>query len=263
MKIQIASDLHMELWKQDLPDPARQFASDETRDLLILAGDIVDGNRDHGMPFIQRELGISPVVFVPGNHEYFYAPKREVDAFWRHYAKAHPGFYYLNDDTVQIGGLRFYGAEWCSDFQGDPHHLYYRTMIEDFRLTLGWDTYAHVAEYKAITANIAELAGELDVVITHFPPTLGALDRELYDGNRLNPYFINDNEVLVRAVDARLWVSGHTHSPFDYQVGRTRVIGNPRGYHDNDPRPKFSVMKTVEVGVDPLPFLVPRTVKEN
>ena len=247
MKIQIASDLHMELWKRDLPDPERQFAPDTSRDLLILAGDIVDGNRDYGLAFIRRELGISPVVYVPGNHEYHYAPKREVDAFWRAFSGENPGFYYLNDETAEIGGLSFYGAEWCSDFWGDPHHLYYRTMIEDFRITLGWDTYGHVAEYKQVSAGIAELAGKVDVVITHFPPTLGALDRELHEGNRLNPYFINDNEALVSAVDARLWVSGHTHSPFDYQVGRTRVIGNPRGYPFVPARPGFSVTKTVEV----------------
>ena len=120
MKIQIASDLHFELWKRNLSDPVGQFAPDKERDLLILAGDIVDGNRDHGMPFIRRELKLSPVIFVPGNHEYHHAPKREVDVFWRDYAERHPGFYYLNDETVVIGGLRFYGAEWCSDFLSIP-----------------------------------------------------------------------------------------------------------------------------------------------
>ena len=60
MKIQIASDLHFELWKRNLPDRERQFAPDKDRDLLILAGDIVDGNRDHGMPFIRRELKTLP-----------------------------------------------------------------------------------------------------------------------------------------------------------------------------------------------------------
>ena len=77
MKIQIASDLHFELWKRNLSDPVGQFAPDKERDLLILAGDIVDGNRDHGLPFIRRELKLSPVIFVPGNHEYHHAPKRK------------------------------------------------------------------------------------------------------------------------------------------------------------------------------------------
>ena len=43
MKIQIASDLHFEMWKRELPDPVDQFEPDETRDLLILAGDITSG----------------------------------------------------------------------------------------------------------------------------------------------------------------------------------------------------------------------------
>ena len=34
----------------------------------------------------------------------------------------------------------------------------------------------------------------------------------------------------MRAIGARLWVSGHTHEAFDYEVGATRCIGNPTGY---------------------------------
>ena len=248
MKIQIASDLHFEIWKWHLPDPEDQFAPDEDRDLLILAGDIVDGKRQFGMAFIRRELAISPVIYVPGNHEYYHATKREVDAFWRAFAGENPGFYYLNDDTVEIGGLRFYGAEWCSDFWGKPPVLFHN-MIEDFHVTPNWDTYAHLEEHKRITASITALAGEVDVVITHFPPTLEAIDQELYAGDHNSPYFINDAEPLVQYVKPKLWVSGHTHSPFDYKVGQTRVIGNPRGYPSGPARPGFSVTKTVAVDV--------------
>ena len=28
----------------------------------------------------------------------------------------------------------------------------------------------------------------------------------------------------------RLWIHGHTHESFDYQIGKTRVVCNPRGY---------------------------------
>jgi predicted phosphodiesterase len=27
-----------------------------------------------------------------------------------------------------------------------------------------------------------------------------------------------------------LWIHGHTHDPFDYEINGTRVICNPRGY---------------------------------
>ncbi len=131
MNIQIASDLHLENWQRDLPHPAYQFDTDVTRDLLILAGDITTGSRQWGLPFIQRELDVSPVIFVPGNHEYYHAAKPDVDAFWRTFANAHEGFHYLNNDTVEIGSLTFYGAEWCSDFWDDPMHFYFERVISD------------------------------------------------------------------------------------------------------------------------------------
>ena len=53
MKIQIASDLHFEIWRRFMPDPVDQFAPDESRDLLILAGDITDGDRQFGVSFIR------------------------------------------------------------------------------------------------------------------------------------------------------------------------------------------------------------------
>ena len=71
MRIQIASDLHFEIWKRFMPDPARQFSPDESRDLLILAGDITDGNRQFGVSFIRRELGVSPVILRAGQPRVF------------------------------------------------------------------------------------------------------------------------------------------------------------------------------------------------
>ena len=69
----------------------------------------------------------------------------------------------------------------------------------------------------------------MDVVVTHWPPTRGAMHPK-FEGDRLNPYFYNDHEQLVREVGAQLWVSGHTHEAYDYEVGGTRCIGNPSGY---------------------------------
>jgi Icc-related predicted phosphoesterase len=28
----------------------------------------------------------------------------------------------------------------------------------------------------------------------------------------------------------RLWINCHTHESFDYEIGKTRVVCNPRGY---------------------------------
>lgn len=87
-----------------------------------------------------------------------------------------------------------------------------------------------IPPYFAGGAREKEHFGKVDEVITHFPPTLDTLDHEQHEDHRFNLYFIIDSEDLVRMVDVRLWVSGHTRFPFDCQVGNTRVVGNPRGY---------------------------------
>ena len=58
-----------------------------------------------------------------------------------------------------------------------------------------------------------------------------------FEGDALSPYFYTYREDLVRAIGAKLWIAGHTHTPFDYRVGGTRVIGNPAGYLDESSDP--------------------------
>lgn len=42
--------------------------------------------------------------------------------------------------------------------------------------------------------------------------------------------FASDLDSFVERSGALLWVHGHIHSQSDYQIRRTRVIANPRGY---------------------------------
>ena len=78
MRIQIASDLHLEGRPGHMPDKA-VFRPVHGRDLLVLAGDI--GVVTLGWAFVERELEVSPVVYVPGNHEYYArAGRADVDA---------------------------------------------------------------------------------------------------------------------------------------------------------------------------------------
>ena len=146
-----------------MPDPEDQFAPDESRDLLVLAGDITDGNRQFGVSFVRREIATSPVIYVPGNHEYFHA-RRNTEAFWRGFAGENEGLYYLNDDTTEhcVSTARN-GVRW-----GKPPALFHN-MIEDFHVTPGWDTHAHLEEHKRITARIAALAGKVDTRISRPP----------------------------------------------------------------------------------------------
>jgi hypothetical protein len=55
-----------------------------------------------------------------------------------------------------------------------------------------------------------------------------------------------DNFILERR-GIKLWTHGHTHEDFDYMIGSTRVICNPRGYIDYEDRADQFALKFVEV----------------
>ena len=265
MKIQIASDLHLEMYAAQrraagggyrsatdargrpraldggpVYPPTEAFAPVPSRDLLILAGDI--GTGDLAVDFIERELATSPVLYVPGNHEYYVRVTRRtwIDDEWKSFAAVRPGLHFLTGEAVVIDGIRFWGGPWYSDLWGVTAHdrvgaWYHRDVssgILDFhpRWNSGeWSVARHIEEHYAQTDLLRRHAGAVDVVVTHWPPTKEAIHPK-FDGDALNPYFINDKEDLVRDIGAKLWISGHTHEAYNYRIGATRCIGNPTGY---------------------------------
>jgi hypothetical protein len=46
-------------------------------------------------------------------------------------------------------------------------------------------------------------------------------------------YHSDLSEFILDHPQIKLWTHGHTHVPFDYMIGETRVVCNPRGY-END-----------------------------
>ena len=216
MRIQIASDLHLESYPGRRP-PAAAFRPAE-RDVLVLAGDIGTGMlaRD----FVLRELARSPVIYVPGNHEYYrFALREEIDDDWRDVADRQPELHYLVAEGVDIAGVRFWGAPWYSDLWGarDARTLADITAsIHDFAHPPyhPWGVHDHLAAHERQTELLEAEAGRVDVVVTHWPPTRQAMHPK-FEGDALNPYFYNDREDLIPVIGAQLWISGHTHEAWD------------------------------------------------
>jgi Icc-related predicted phosphoesterase len=55
------------------------------------------------------------------------------------------------------------------------------------------------------------------------------------------------DEYILDHPQIKLWTHGHTHEDFDYQIGSTRIVCNPRGYINYEERADHFKLKTVEV----------------
>ena len=236
MRIQIASDLHLDYGRGRTWPRRQSFRTVPDRDLLVLAGDI--GRGLTARAFVERELEVSPVVYVPGNHEYYgrRMDRRDVDSRWLELAAAHADLHYLVGATVEVAGLRVWGGPWYSDLWGARDR---RTLaciekgINDFEWPVHsrWTLGEHLDAHAAQTESLEVAAGGIDMVVTHWPPTRDAIPRRL-DGDALNRYYVNDRADLVYRVGALLWISGHVHESHDYAVDVTRCVSNPGGYPD-------------------------------
>ena len=45
-------------------------------------------------------------------------------------------------------------------------------------------------------------------------------------------YHSDLSEFILDHPQIKLWTHGHTHHPFDYVIGETRIVCNPRGYEN-------------------------------
>jgi hypothetical protein len=43
-------------------------------------------------------------------------------------------------------------------------------------------------------------------------------------------YHSDLTDIMLDNPHIKLWTHGHTHNAFDYMIGETRVVCNPRGY---------------------------------
>lgn len=218
MKIQVASDLHLEC---EAPSKAAAFmrSMPAVADVLVLAGDIVSFRKS----WAAREyLGIAVerwqhVVYVPGNHEYYGS------AFGARVPEV-PELHVLANSSVVIDGVRFAGGTAWFPEPEDPS---YNSSLTDYHAITDM---APGAAYDAFRVWALGPDGIRpgDVVVTHHLPSERSVHPQ-YLGSPLNQYFVAPLDDVIASQRPRLWIHGHTHEPMDYTLGDTRVVANPRG----------------------------------
>jgi Icc-related predicted phosphoesterase len=236
MRIQLASDLHLEFLAREFPGE-RLIAPAHAADVLVLAGDIGAGS---AAVELFKDWPV-PVLYVAGNHEGYHESWESVLDELTDKARG-TSVRFLEREVVDFGGVRFLGCTLWTDYRLCGEYTQTQLMenaqrrLNDHRFIRTRDGGLFSAEHalQDHERSRAWLREELcrtyegkTVVVTHHGPhPLSVHPR--YAGDMTNAAFVSDLTELVKK--ANFWFHGHGHDSFDYHVGNCRVVANPRGY---------------------------------
>lgn len=246
MKIWVFSDLH----RRRRGTPWNLTLAPVQADLAVCAGDLSEGDPEDGVAWLAYYVRpYMPVIYVAGNHEFYnrYASMEDLKEKAKETA-LQSGIDFLDNEFVDIGDIRFFGSTLWSDFdffaKGDEARrqrdmAWCEMYMNDFRLirpdqnSLEIWTAARARKEHLISRTWLETAmGVTDrrkVVVTHNAPHPGSVAPK-FRNDPLTAAFVSDLTTTFADHHPELWIHGHTHNSFDYRVGDTRVICNPRGY---------------------------------
>lgn len=246
MKIALISDIHAEFYKNEsdwLPPLP------ENPDVLVLAGDIHIGKSL--IPFIERVSMALPhtyLVVIAGNHEFYRQYRLATLKVYQEAFAGHTQIHFLENDYVDIEGIRFIGATLWTGF---PLHSmqytyeqvmsYAKDSVSDFSLIAedsGDKVVVFTPEISKILfeeskAKITQLLAESDpkkcIVVTHFPPSK-KLQHPKFTLDKVTSYFTADCADIIETYQPAYWFYGHNHWSSTSSIGDTTLVSNQFGY---------------------------------
>lgn len=186
-------------------------------------------------------------VYVAGNHEFYHGKFYKGIQYLRDECAKYTNVHFLEKDCVKIDDVTFVGGTlWTDMNKGDPLTLHaVRDMMNDFRIIKndqkGYTNLKpadvairHRETLQYIRSVIAERHDEKFVVVGHHSPSHQSIHPQYVHETLMNGAYHSDlSEFILDHPQIKLWTHGHTHHCFDYMIGETRIVCNPRGY-END-----------------------------
>jgi len=259
MKLALVSDLHLEFMDLDI-------VNDQNADVLILSGDILVARPLYDFPidyaaqleepprrmlqavrfrnFLARCSAEFPhVIYVMGNHEFYHGRWNQTADILRDECEKFPNIHFLDKETWKLDDVTFIGGTlWTDMNRSDPLTIHTVTSVmSDYHVIKNEhrnysplranDTISdHYAMLNMIRQTVDGKPGKY-VVVGHHAPSKLSTHAKYADEHYMNGGYSSElSEFILDRTDIVLWTHGHTHHPFDYVIGKTRIVCNPRGY---------------------------------
>lgn len=239
MKIQLASDLHLEL--DENSNYIKDFPLIPCGNILILAGDIgyIGQSTYDKHPFWDwASQSYERVLVVPGNKEFYgnfdlSELKNGIKTRIRH--NIH---WYYNKSEV-INGIEFIMTTLWSFIPVSAEYSL-RKAYPDFKFIRHNAELISIDIYNKLHSQCIEfLMRELQqkiaktVIVSHHAPSILCIPNQL-KGSPMNCAFYSDMEKLIKLYNPDYWVYGHSHRNVGpLQIAKTVLLSNQLGYVDS------------------------------
>ena len=271
MKIAVASDLHVEFGDIILNN-------DGNADLLVLAGDIImmkdlDKESERGdrcRNFFKRvSFQFPQTLYVMGNHEHYGGDFAKSKQRFLDFCTVHniTNIHLLDKGTYRINGYEFIGGTLWTDFNDMDSLTMFNAerAMNDYKGVKNTDDKVSwkflpkhalkdhcdmrgylqtcMDNYKEASRNDNQI-----VVVTHHAPSTKSIHERYVSDALMNGNFASRmEEFILDNPQIRMWIHGHMHDDFDYEIGSTRVVCNPRGYVMYEERADVFELKYIDL----------------
>jgi predicted phosphodiesterase len=264
MKIYLCSDVHIEFGPLEVHNRDNADVLILSGD-IVTATDLEGwrpegdsyGNAKRFMEFFEQcSTSFKHVLYVMGNHEHYHGDFATSADTLRTALKEFPNIRLMDKESVTIDDITFIGGTlWTDMNKEDPHTLYsIKGVMNDFRIIKNSsrkvtfkdevgkfherearfcpeDTVEDHKDMKAFIDEATKDSTKKYVVIGHHSPSKLSTHPRYKNEVMMNGAYSSDlSEFILDHPQIKLWTHGHTHDPYDYMIGSTRIVCNPRGY---------------------------------
>lgn len=222
------------------------------------------------------------VILIMGNHEHYHGDYAQTANVIRTLVGEFSNIHFLDKEWRIINGVLFFGGTLWTNMNDEDEMTMHRiaSMMNDYRgvknsaKTVSYrvpdltkdesdafkfkerpasftpaDSVEDHYEFRRCLDAVLEQYPDLPTVVCgHHAPSKSSTHPRYKNEFVMNgAYSTNLDDFILDRRQIKLWTHGHTHEDFDYMIGTTRVVCNPRGYDGYEERADNFKLKYVEI----------------
>ncbi len=280
MFMRFMSDLHLEFDSKKLPRFTIPDLETDADTVLVLAGDIALAKRpaQYKEFIVDAMKRFEHVIWIMGNHEHYGGSvQRSIPKILRNLGMSramheHGNLKVVENEVVSIKNVDFICTTLWTDMSDNNPLAIIKAQFEmnDYKKirtgdvtdglvddpykrplrpedTVRWNREAVWFLSSALAPISADCStADKKVVVTHHAPSHQSIDPS-FRSNILNFAYASPLDELILSLKPDYWIHGHIHHTNDYNIGKTNILSNPRGYSTSEVNPRFDPTWTIDL----------------